>query len=87
MSDDYRPIDCEVYSGYELAIMHRQRLRMHWRDIDGNCCIGTLRPLDLKTEASKEEFLFVEDLDGRHFRIRLDRIVSAEAVILQKDVR
>ncbi len=85
MSDDYRPIACEIYSGYELAIMHRQRLRVHWRDADGNHSLGTLMPLDLKTEPSKEEFLFVEDLDGRHFRIRLDRIVSTEPVTLQKD--
>ena len=87
MTDRYRPIDCEVYSGYEVAIMHRQRLRMHWRDVEGNDYLGTLWPLDLKTEPTKEEFLLMKDLDGRHFRIRLDRIVSSEAVRLQKDVQ
>ena len=47
--DDYTPISCVVYSGYELAIMHRERLRTAWRDPDGQLHQELLTPVDLKT--------------------------------------
>ncbi len=80
MSDDYQPIDCAIYSGYELAILHRTLLRVHWRDADGQDHVATLRPRDLRTESSKEEFLIAEQLDGEPLKLRLDRIVSANAL-------
>lgn len=74
---DYRPIPCEFYSQLELWIMHRTALRVHWRE-GGQDHVGMLLPTDLRTEASKEEFLFANHLDGRPTKLRLDRIVSAE---------
>lgn len=80
MSDDYRPIDCGLYSEYELAIMHRQHLRVHWRDDEGRDHLAVLLPLDLRTEPSKEEFLLARDIDGHAVKLRLDRILKMEPV-------
>lgn len=79
MSEDegeYTPIPCAVYSGYELAIMHRQWLRVVWQDPDDGHHVGPLLPLDLQTRAG-EEFLIARSEDGRGLRLRLDRIRSA----------
>ena len=32
---DYTPIPCGLYSGYEVAILHRQTLSLQWRDDKG----------------------------------------------------
>jgi Rho-binding antiterminator len=73
---DYEPVDCGVYSGYELAILRRRRLRLIWRDDQGLTRIDAVRPLDLETR-SGEEFLVIEDSGGRRRHIRLDRIARA----------
>jgi Rho-binding antiterminator len=79
-SDDpkpYTPIGCDNYSEYELAIMHRQRLHLRWRD-DNVVYDQTVLPLDLKT-AQHEEFLVCRDDNGATHTIRLDRIHKMEA--------
>jgi len=69
---DYQPISCGAYSELELAIMHRERLRLTW--VDGNVIHDeVLRPVDLQTR-NHEEFLLCEDADGGELSIRLDRI-------------
>ena len=74
---DYVPIDCAVHSGYELAIMHRQQLRLAWRDRDGIIHIKMVTPTDLRTQ-NHEEFLDVTDERGDIYSIRLDRIHNHE---------
>jgi len=78
MSDDdnYTPIDCGVYSEYELAIMHRRRLRLHWQDESGTDHVESVMPRDLKTH-DKSEFLIAERQDGTSLELRLDRILRA----------
>lgn len=76
---DYTPIDCGQYSEYELAILNRQRLRITWREADGQSRIDALMPVDLQTR-NHEEFLRVENSAGRHFELRLDYIVKTEAL-------
>lgn len=71
---DYIPIDCGLYSGYELAIMHRQRLRVAWRDQDGVCHLETLLPLDLQTR-EHAEYLLARTAAGQTLEVRLDWIV------------
>lgn len=81
MSDDedrYTPIDCGLYSEYELAIMHRRRLRVHWRDAAGTDHIERVMPRDLKTE-NRCEYLIAERQDGSLLSLRLDRILRATA--------
>lgn len=73
---DYEPIDCRIYSGYELAILRRRRLRLLWQDDQGLTRIDVVQPLDLETRAG-EEFLLIEDSGGRAQAIRLDRIARA----------
>lgn len=73
--DDYSPIDCGLYSHYELAIMHRARLRLTWRDASGETHIGIVTPLDLRTRRGAE-FMIATQQDGTELEIRLDRITS-----------
>ena len=71
---DYTPIDCRLYSEYELSIMHRQILQLTWQDADGTVHIGSCRPLDLRA-CQGEEFMLVRDASGVELEIRLDRIM------------
>lgn len=75
-NDTYQPIACETYSQYELAIMHRESLRIAWRDDQGHSHLSTITPTDLQTK-NHEEFLLATDQQGKALRIRLDRIVSS----------
>lgn len=74
---DYRPIDCGVYSGYELAIMHREWLQLSWHDADGLDHLERLQPYDLRTADGAEYLLARNHLQVEH-RIRLDLIIHAE---------
>ncbi len=73
---DYTPIDCDVYSEYEVAILHQQRLRVRWRDEAGADHVETLRPTDLLTRAG-EEFMSALTDHGEERCIRLDHIREA----------
>lgn len=72
---DYHPIDCGLHSQYELWIMHRTRILLHW-DQDGKEYEGLALPVDIRT-LPDGEYLFLEEQDGQ-IRIRLDRIISAQ---------
>lgn len=74
---DYSPIDCGLHSEYELAIMHRRRLKLRWRDDSGVTHTETLLPVDLQTR-NGEEFLIAENRDGERVQLRLDRVERAE---------
>ena len=73
---DYRPIDCALYSRYEVAIMHRERLRVSWRDTDGLTHLEILQPQDLRTR-SGAEYLIAMGQGGQPLELRLDRILEA----------
>jgi len=72
---DYVPVDCGLYSEYELAIMHRDRLRLTWRDPGGEMHIASVIPTDLRTRAGAE-YLTVIQQNGKTCEIRLDRILQ-----------
>lgn len=72
LSKPYVPIGCDRYSEYELAIMHRQKLRLRWRD-DNVIYEQDVLPTNLKT-ADHEEFLICRGDDGTVHTVRLDRI-------------
>jgi Rho-binding antiterminator len=76
---DYTPIDCNSYSEYELAIMHRKHLRVSWRDVEGPTRIEVLVPVDLRTRQG-EEFLVAIDSLGAEREIRLDRILDSKCL-------
>lgn len=75
--DDYNPIECGLYSEYEVSIMHRHTLRLHWRDAEGLDHIDRIKPLDLQTR-NHCEYLIAEDSSCKRLEIRLDRIISRE---------
>ncbi|MCP5420527.1 MAG: transcriptional antiterminator, Rof [Gammaproteobacteria bacterium] len=74
---DYIPIDCELYSRYELAIIQRRMLRLAWRDLDGLMHLETLLPINLETR-DHAEYLIFKNQAGLVQSIRLDRIVRFE---------
>lgn len=75
---DYKPISCGDYDVYEIAIMHRQRLHLTWRE--GNVVYDqTITPTNLETRTG-EEYLLFHDTDGAVRRVRLDHIRKAEPV-------
>lgn len=76
---DYTPIDCGLYSEYELAVLHKRRLRISWRETDGQIHILVLLPTDLRTR-NHAEFLVAEDSEGRQLELRLDQIVKIQPV-------
>ena len=82
MSNDhehYTPINCDLHSQYELAIMHHTPLQLVWRDDTNLDHVCTLVPMDLKTQHG-EEFLLGQDHTGQTMTLRLDRIISAQPV-------
>jgi Rho-binding antiterminator len=75
---DYQPIACDLYSRYELAVMHRTKLTLCWRDSDGLAHLETLLPEDLVTR-NGEEFLVARTVAGAQLRLRLDQIAGVHA--------
>jgi Rho-binding antiterminator len=74
---DYIPIDCSLYSRYELAVMHRQRLKLVWRSSDGIVHMEILLPMDLRTR-DHAEYLLLRRQSGEALEMRLDQIVRVE---------
>lgn len=75
-SDSYAPIGCTRYSEYEVAILHRQKLHLRWRE-DNVFHDQVVLPVDLKT-VNHEEFLICRGNTDQELRIRLDRIQRME---------
>ena len=76
---DYTPIDCALYSDYEVAIVQHKRMRLSWRQAGGQLHIEVIRPVDLKTR-DHEEFLLAETLEGKVLELRLDQIIKGEVL-------
>ncbi len=77
MMSDYKPIDCGLYSEYEVAILHRSKMRLSWRDSAKTVHMEVVTPNDLRTRHG-EEFLVVSGQDGRQQEIRLDHILHCK---------
>jgi transcriptional antiterminator Rof (Rho-off) len=76
MTTDYVPISCALYDTYEIAILHRQRLRLSW-DQQGTIHCEAVTPLSLETRRG-EEFLHARKADGTMQVFRLDQIRRVE---------
>lgn len=77
---DYIPISCALYSRYELAILHGERLRVSWRDTDRVVHVETLLPRDLLTRDGVE-YLIAETSVHEPRELRLDRIIGARQIL------
>ena len=74
--NQYRPISCELYSEFELAIMHGRKVKLVWQENE-QTRIASVTPLDLRTR-DHQEFLIAEDHHRQPLQIRLDYIRSHE---------
>ncbi|MHB8454089.1 MAG: Rho-binding antiterminator [Acidiferrobacterales bacterium] len=73
----YRPISCANYDVFEIAILHRNNLRLIWAT--GNILHDqVLTPVNLETR-NAEEFLIARTTTGQTLRIRLDWIRKAQS--------
>jgi transcriptional antiterminator Rof (Rho-off) len=74
---DYTPIPCSQYDRYEVAVMHRRRLRLTWH-ADNIIYRRIVEPIDLQTRHG-EEFLICRK-GTKTFSIRLDQIRKAQTL-------
>jgi len=77
MSDEYKPISCDMHSQYELWIMRGQDIKLVWRDDRGITCIERVKPADVRAD-SGVEYLYFESASSPSHRVRLDHILRAE---------
>lgn len=74
----YRPVPCDIYDHFEIAIIHRKHMRLAWRN--RRCTkLETVKPLDLRTFRGGE-YLIAEAMNGCKMALRLDRIQAAEEI-------
>lgn len=73
MNDDYKPVSCAMHSEYELAIMHKQRLVITWKNDLGETRTEEVMPTDIIIRNSAE-YLLVLDQYSNNKEIRLDKI-------------
>lgn len=73
-TSEYTPISCALHSEYELAIMHKKRLRLRWQDGDQMHNLD-ITPVDLTTR-DNAEFLLGKNESGQPVEIRLDKILG-----------
>lgn len=79
MTRPYEPISCELYSIFELTILHRDALRVSWRAARGMHRVETLFPQDLRTRRHAE-YMIARTLEGARRVLRLDRILDAQVI-------
>lgn len=71
---DYQPIDCELYSQYEVYILHRTPLRVDTGAPEGGVCDLHCRAVDLQTRDGAE-FICLQDAGGHRRWVRLDHLL------------
>ncbi|MDO6562997.1 Rho-binding antiterminator [Amphritea sp. 1_MG-2023] len=72
---DYKPIQCDLHDGFELACMRRLVDQVIWQDNNGQLQRDKLRFINIDIR-NGEECLIAADHNGQQLRIRLDRIQS-----------
>jgi len=79
MSDEYKPIRCDLHSQYELWIIRGQEIKLTWDDDMGFTRIERVKPIDVRAEIGNE-YLYFEDHSSISKRIRLDYIHRATPI-------
>lgn len=72
-TNDYRPIDCGLYSEYEVLAMRRSWVALVVTAEDGSVQELRCRVLDVRTRDGAE-FMEVEAEGGERLAFRLDRL-------------
>lgn len=83
MNSAYRPIPCQTYAEFELAILQGRSLRMLWRAPCGETRLETVRPLDLRTRRGSE-YMILRNSAGHRRIARLDRIRRAVPILVHR---
>jgi transcriptional antiterminator Rof (Rho-off) len=73
---DYKPIACQIYDRYEIAILRHAKLRLVWHE-DNVIYDRIVNPLNLETRQG-EEFLVFATSEGEMRCARLDLITRAD---------
>jgi Rho-binding antiterminator len=76
---DYQPIACVAHERLEFAVLKRQRLHLRYLDESLAVRQADILPLDVYTRDGAE-WLTWRDGTGVEGVVRLDRILSSEAV-------
>ena len=72
---DYRPVDCDLHSEYELVFMQRSKIVLTWQEVAGSIQTEAVLPLDLLTRSGEEFMVFLTGTGTEH-EIRLDHTRS-----------
>jgi Rho-binding antiterminator len=78
MSDEYKPVSCDLHSQFELWIMRGAQIKLAWHD-NNVTRIERVTPVDVRA-AEGAEYLYFHDANSRSRRIRLDHVVEAAAI-------
>lgn len=78
IDDEYKPVSCASYDQYEIAIMHKQKLRLAWHE-DNVVFDQIVTPLNLRTAQGKE-FLILRTANGDTREVRLDHIRRVQSL-------
>ena len=73
VQENYKPIACSLYDGYEIAAMSRKSVELCWLDEQQVLHQGRVTILDIYCR-DKAEFILVKMNGQGEFEIRLDRI-------------
>lgn len=68
----YIPVSCDLHSQYELAIMHKNKLKLTYKD-NSTLLKGVFLPLDVITK-DKAEYLIAMTSENKKIQLRLDYI-------------
>lgn len=63
MSDNYKPVSCEIHSQYELAIIRGQQMRIRWQVNENESLTEILKPYNVVTRQGSE-YLIAHDING-----------------------
>ncbi len=69
----YQPVSCEQHSQYELAIMHKNKLQITYKDENCSTINDIVTPIDVQT-VNKAEYLVALSSENKKFHVRLDYI-------------
>lgn len=72
----YQAISCDLHSQYELAIMHKNKLFLTWRNKEGIVTETDITPVDIQIKNKAEYLVAKKHKQTDVFLIRLDHIIE-----------
>jgi len=72
----YKPVSCDLHSQCELAIMHKNKFFLTWRNKEGIVTKTDITPVDIQTKNKAEYLVAKKHGQSDVFLIRLDHIIE-----------